>query len=75
MRAMAIGYPVSRGDIILQGMDRNNCYGLSRKRRQYMILTSAEANKRLKKLNDELRALEVMESKSAVFNAAVGEDE
>lgn len=40
-----------------------------------MILTSAEANKRLKKLNDELRALEVMESKSAVFNAAVGEDE
>lgn len=32
-----------------------------------MLLTSADANKRLRKLNEEMNALELMESKSAVF--------
>lgn len=40
-----------------------------------MLLTSAEANKRLRKLNEEMTALELKESKAAVFNAAMGEDE
>lgn len=40
-----------------------------------MQITSAEANKRLKKLEDELSTLIIMETKTSVFNAAVGEDE
>lgn len=40
-----------------------------------MFVTSAEANKKLKKLDTELKELEQKEAKSSVFNAASGEDE
>ena len=47
---------------------------IDRDRNDYVILTSAEANKYLKKLNDERDALLRKEYEAKVFLAAVGED-